>query len=128
MGSGGSQVQNTGEPQKHLHELEEKLKGRGNREFKSRLFGFIFGNGEHKEWTLALYNAIHGSSYTDPDDITINTIEDAVYMGMKNDLSILVSETVNLYRTMGLYEQQSSYNPNMPIRELRNCHKINCTL
>ena len=103
---------------RRIQELEEKLKGQGNREFKSRLFGFLFGSSEHKDWTLALYNAIHGSSYTNPDDITINTIEDAIYMGMKNDLSILASEAVNIYRSMELYEQQSSYNPNMPVREL----------
>lgn len=55
---------------------------------------------------------------------TINTIEDVVYMGMKNDLSILVSEIISLYRTLELYEQQSSYNPNMPVREFMYIIKI----
>ena len=105
-------------------ELEERLRGHENREYKSRLFGFLFGREEHKEWTLALYNAINGTSHTDPADITINTIEDVVYLGMKNDLSILVSEVVSLYRTMELYEQQSTYNPNMPVREFMYAGKL----
>ena len=73
---------------------------------------------------MSLYNAIHGTSHNDLSSITINTLEDVVCMGMKNDLSILVSETVSLYRTMGLYEQQSSYNPNMPIREFMYAGKL----
>ena len=58
-----------------------------NREYKDRLFKFIFGHPDNKEWTLSLYNAMNGSHYTEPDDLTFNTIEDAVYMGMKNDVS-----------------------------------------
>ena len=45
-------------------------------------------------------------------------------MGMKNDLSILVSETVSLYKSMELYEQQSSFNPNMPVREFMYAGKL----
>jgi hypothetical protein len=81
-----------------------------NRQYKDRLFKFVFGNPDHKEWTLALYNAINGSSYTNPDDIELNTIEDIVYMGMKNDVSFLITETINFY------EQQSTFSPNIPLR------------
>ncbi|MBO4375369.1 MAG: hypothetical protein J5829_09715 [Lachnospiraceae bacterium] len=95
-----------------------------NREYKSRLFGFIFGREENREWTLALYNAINGSAHDNPADITINTLEDVVYLGMKNDLSLLVSDRVSFYRTMELYEQQSTYNPNMPIREFMYAGKL----
>ncbi len=45
-------------------------------------------------------------------------------MGMKNDLSILVSDTVSLYKSVELYEQQSSYNPNMPVREFMYAGKL----
>lgn len=83
-----------------------------NREYKDRLFKFIFGNPENKEWTLSLYNAVNGSHYTDASAIQLNTIEDAVYMGMKNDVSFLMANTLNLY------EQQSTFNPNMPMRFL----------
>ena len=112
------------ELEERILELENQLKGSSNREYKSRLFGFLFGREENKRWTLSLYNAIHGTSYDDISAVTINTIEDVVYMGMKNDLSILVSEIVSLYRTLELYEQQSSYNPNMPIREFMYAGKL----
>lgn len=81
-----------------------------NREYKDRLFKFIFGNPDNKEWTLSLYNAINGSNHTNPDDIILTTIEEVVYMGMKNDVSFLISDMMNFY------EQQSSFNPNMPMR------------
>ena len=81
-----------------------------NREYKDRLFKFIFGNPEHKEWTLSLYNAINKSSYPLSDDIKLTIIEDAVYLSMKNDISFLVADNMNLY------EQQSTFNPNMPMR------------
>lgn len=108
----------------YIQELEKQRKGSGNREYKSCLFSFIFGREENKKWTLSLYNAIHGTCYDDLSCITINTIEDVVYMGMKNDLSILVSETVSLYRSMELYEQQSFYNSNMPVREFMYAGKL----
>ena len=81
-----------------------------NREYKDRLFKFIFGNPENKAWTLSLYNAVNNSSYTDPEEIQLTTLEDAVYMGMKNDISFLIGDAMNFY------EQQSSLNPNMPAR------------
>ena len=83
-----------------------------NREYKDRLFKFIFGNPDNKEWTLSLYNAVNGSHYTDPNDIKLNTIENVVYMSMKNDVSFLIADTMNFY------EQQSTFNPNMPMRFL----------
>ena len=104
--------------------LKEREKGNENREYKSRLFGFLFGREEHKEWTLSLYNAVNQTAHTNAEDITINTIEDVVYLGMKNDLSLLVSEEVSLYRTMEVYEQQSTANPNMPIRQLMYAGKL----
>ena len=58
-----------------------------NREHKDRLFRFIFGNAEHKEWTLSLYNGLNNSNYANPEDIEYTTIEEAVYLGMKNDIS-----------------------------------------
>ena len=83
-----------------------------NREHKDRLFKFIFGNPQNLEWTLSLYNAINETHYTNAKDIKLTTIENVVYMGMKNDVSFLIGDT------MSFYEQQSSYNPNMPMRYL----------
>ncbi|MBQ9389778.1 MAG: hypothetical protein IJU07_06345 [Synergistaceae bacterium] len=82
-----------------------------NTKHKDRLFKFIFGNPEHKDWTLSLYNALNGSHYTDPEDIEFNTIEDVIYMGMKNDVSFLVMDAM----TMNIWEHQSSVNPNLHV-------------
>ena len=86
--------------------------GSYNRQYQDRLFKAIFGREEHKHWLLSLYNALNGSSYTDPSAIEINTIEGIIYVTMKNDISFLIDSQLNLY------EQQSSYNPNMPLRGL----------
>ena len=83
-----------------------------NTQHKDRLFKFIFGNPDHKEWTLSLYNALNGSHYTDPEAIEFTTIEDALYMGMRNDASFIIEFVMNLW------EHQSSFNPNLPIRLL----------
>ena len=83
-----------------------------NKKYKDRLFAFLYGKEENKSWTLSLYNAINGTDYTDENDIEITTMSDTVYMGMKNDVSCIVSDTLSLY------EQQSTYNPNMPVRQL----------
>ena len=89
-----------------------------NREHKDRLFAFIFGCHENRRWTLELYNALNGSNHNNAEDIEFNTIEDVIYMGMKNDVSFI------LYDYMNLYEKQSSYNPNMPLRKLMYVGKL----
>ncbi len=48
----------------------------------------------------------------------INTLDDVIYMKMKNDLSFLISGY------LVLFEQQSSYNPNMPLREFLYCGNL----
>lgn len=77
------------------------------REFKDRLFKKIFSD---KKALLSLYNAVNGSHYDNPEKIEYNTIEDYVYMGMKNDLSFVLTDSLNLY------EQQSTPNVNIPFR------------
>lgn len=79
-----------------------------NKKYKDSLFRKLFG--ESKENALSLYNAINGSSYTMDDEFEYTTLEDVVYMKMKDDVSFLVGASLNLY------EHQSSYNPNMPLR------------
>ena len=80
------------------------------KQYKDRVFKFIFGNPDNKQWTLSLYNAINGSSYTDPEAIEINTIEEVLYIGMHNDVSFMIFDVLNIW------EHQSTFNPNMPIR------------
>ena len=80
------------------------------KDYKDRLFKFIFGNPENRNWTLSLYNAVNGTDYSNPDEIQFNTIADAVYMRMKNDVSFIIAFEMNLW------EHQSTFNPNMPMR------------
>ena len=61
---------------------------------------------------LKLYNAINGTSYDDPDLLQVNTLENAVYMSMQNDVSFIIDMRLNLY------EHQSTYSPNLPVRYL----------
>ena len=79
------------------------------RKFRDFLFQRVFYD---KEDLLDLYNAVNGTHYTDPNELQITTLEDAIYMSMKNDKSFIISSTLNLY------EHQSTVNPNMPIRGL----------
>ena len=76
---------------------------------KDLLFQRVFAD---KRDMLDLYNALNGTNYTDIDALSIVTLEDAIYMSIKNDLSFIVASTLNLY------EHQSTVNPNMPLRGL----------
>ena len=80
-----------------------------NRCFKAQLFVMLF---EDKKELLELYNAVTGKNYQDPEERTINTLENAIYMSMKNDLSFII----DLH--LSLYEHQSTYSPNLPLRFL----------
>ena len=78
-----------------------------NRMYKSRIFAMLFSD---RNELLKLYNAINGTSYDDPDLLQVNTLENAVYMSMQNDVSFIIDMRLNLY------EHQSTYSPNLPVR------------
>ena len=78
-----------------------------NRTYKDRLFKIIF---EGKKELLSLYNALTGKNYQNPDELEINTIDDVIYMHLKNDMSFILDDWQNLF------EQQSTFNPNQPLR------------
>ena len=80
-----------------------------NRRYKDTIFRMLFSE---KKNLLELYNAVSGKNYDNADDLQIVTLENAVYMGMKNDLAFIVD--TGLF----LYEHQSTYTPNMPLRDL----------
>ena len=80
-----------------------------NRNYKDTVFRKLFSD---KENLLSLYNAINGTAYEDPEALEIVTLENAIYMGMKNDLAFIID--TGLF----LYEHQSTYNPNLPLRDL----------
>lgn len=79
------------------------------RDYKSRMFTMIF---KDKKELLQLYNAVGQRNYDDPELLTINTLENAIYMSMQNDLSFIIDSRLSLY------EHQSTYNPNLPLRFL----------
>ena len=89
-----------------------------NDKHKDRVFKYLFGNPANRDWTLALYNAVNGSNYNNPEDIEYNTIEDAVYLGIRNDVSFIIVDELHLW------EHQSTYNPNMPMRFLLYAAKL----
>lgn len=80
-----------------------------NRNYKDTIFRMLFSDRKN---LLSLYNAINGTSYENPEELEIVTLENAIYMGMKNDLAFIID--TNLF----LYEHQSTYTPNMPLRDL----------
>jgi hypothetical protein len=80
-----------------------------NRTYKSRIFAMLFSD---RNELLKLYNAINGTSYDDPQLLQINTLENAVYMAMQNDVSFIIEMRLHLY------EHQSTYSPNLPVRYL----------
>ncbi len=79
------------------------------RKYKDELFRKIFRN---KKDLLELYNALNHTDYKDPDALEITTIDNAVYLSMKNDLSFIIGFVLNLY------EHQSTFSPNLPLRGL----------
>lgn len=78
-----------------------------NRQYRDSLFKIVFN--EKKE-LMSLYNAISGKNLTNPDELTINTLEDAIYVGLKNDISFIFDESISIY------EHQSTFTPNLALR------------
>ena len=79
------------------------------RNYKDRIFRMVF---REKKALLALYNAMNETDYENEDDLKVTTLESALYLEMKNDVSFV------LYDELLLYEHQSTKNPNLPLRNL----------
>ena len=80
--------------------------------FKDSLFRRIFGTEKYKKYALQLYNALNKSEYTRLSDLEIVTLENAVYIRMKNDVAYLICGN------LPVYEHQSTWSANMPVRML----------
>ena len=89
---------------RQLHTQEDL---HADRKYKDRLFRLVFSD---KKDLLDLYNAVNGTDYDNPEELEVNTLENVLYLSMKNDLSFLIDTELNLY------EHQSTCNPNMPMR------------
>ena len=94
--------------------IEENVLGHPNAKYKDSLFRRVFGAEDKRSarWRLELYNALSGRNHTNPDDLEITTLENVIYIKIKNDVSFLVDSQMNLW------EHQSTMNPNMPLRGL----------
>ena len=78
---------------------------KSNRLYNSRLFELRF---RHKKELLQLYNAMNETNYDDPELLQINTLENAIYLSMHNDISFIIDSR------LALYEHQSTCSPNLP--------------
>ena len=83
------------------------MNGNVVKDYKYRLFRMIFND---REKLLELYNAMNGSDYKDASELQVVTLENAIYLSMKNDVAYV------LHDELFLYEQQSTKNANMPLR------------
>ena len=86
-----------------------------NRNYKDTVFRMLF---QDRENLLSLYNAVNGTAYEDVDGLVITTLQDAVYMNYKNDVSFVFDFTLSIY------EHQSTVNQNMPLRDLIYVSKV----
>ena len=89
---------------------KKRRAGRANRNYKDTVFRLLFG--ENRDELLQLYNALNNSEYEDADELVVNTLKDAMYLGMRNDVSFVFHDCLSLY------EHQSTVNPNVPLRAL----------
>lgn len=80
------------------------------RNYKATIFEMIYN--KNKRELLELYNALNGTNYDNPDELEITTLENAIYLSMHNDVSFLLDSRLMLY------EHQSTYSPNLPVRLL----------
>ena len=80
-----------------------------NREYKSDVFSMLM---EDKNNALQVYNALNGSNYKDPEQVEIEKLESGISLTIRNACAFIVDMSLNIY------EHQSSYNPNMPLRSL----------
>lgn len=87
-----------------------KVLGNATEKYKDTVFRMLLRD---KTAALEIYNAMNNTNHSTPDDIIVTTLESAVYMGVRNDASFIIASQLMLY------EQQSTVNPNMPLRDLQ---------
>ena len=85
------------------------MSNKKQRNYKDTVYRMLFKEPEN---ALSLYNSLNGTDYTDESMLEFNTLENAIYMSMKNDISFVIMNQ------MHLYEHQSTVTPNMALRDL----------
>ena len=86
------------------------------RNHKDSLFQLAFR--DNKEAALSLYNAVNGSHHTDASQLKFELLDRGIFMRMENDNGFILDQV------LGLYEHQSTLNPNMPLRGFLYCADI----
>ena len=81
-----------------------------NREYRDSVFRMLFND---KKKLIELYNAVFDTDYGPDTPIDIKTIEDVLFVHMKNDIAFTLDN-----KFIVLTEHQSTVNPNMPVRNL----------
>ncbi len=79
------------------------------RNHKDNVFCMLYRD---KENLLSLYNAMNGTEYGATEGLEVVTLEHAICVRMRNDAAFIIGTSLNLY------EQQSTVNENMPLRNL----------
>ena len=79
-----------------------------NKKYKDSLFTTFFSE-EHK--LRSLYNALEGTNYNEQTEVHIITLEDVLFMNLKNDICFTIDNKFII-----LIEHQSTINNNMPLR------------
>ena len=101
--------QESAEPKKQEGSSQEDQQVlQGTRNHKDLLFCDIFSI---KENALSLYNATNDTDYTDAGALEIYTIAKTLFITIHNDVAVC------FHGHLELFEQQSTKNANMPLRE-----------
>ena len=80
-----------------------------NKNHKDTVFRMLY---REKKELLELYNALNGTNYNNEDELVVTTLEGETLLKMKNDVSYIFNDELNLY------EHQSTPCPNIPLRDL----------
>lgn len=92
-------------PQGSVRENEVRVQ----KKYKDTVFRLLFSD---RKRALSLYNGIHGTDYRDESLLEFNTLENAIYMNLHNDISFVIVNQIHLY------EHQSTLPVNLPLRDL----------
>ena len=90
-----------------------------NRNYKDTVFRAVF---KDKKELLTLFNAVNGTDYDNPEELQITTLDNAIYLSMKNDISCMIDMRLDMY------EHQSTVNPNIPLRDLHYVSRTYSTM
>lgn len=88
---------------------EKRIIPQAQKKYKDTIFRLLFND---RERALSLYNGVNGTKYNDASILQYNTLENAIYMNIHNDISFVIANQIQMY------EHQSTVPINMPLRDL----------